>query len=77
MGLYDEKHKSLVEKLKIARIESNISQEELAKKLNRTQSFISKLENGQVKVNAILLAELSKLYKKSVNYFLEEKNESN
>jgi transcriptional regulator with XRE-family HTH domain len=71
MGLYDTKHKSLVEKLKIARTEANISQEELAKKLSKTQSFVSKLENGQVKVDAILLKELADIYKKGVEFFLK------
>lgn len=76
MSVYDGKHRNLIEKLKQARIEANLSQEELASKLSKTQSYISKLENGQIKVDAILLAELSQLYGKSVNYFLEEKNES-
>jgi len=71
MSLYDAKHKNLVEKLKNARNEANISQEELAKKLNRTQSFISKLENGQVRVDAILLNELAHIFKKTINYFMD------
>lgn len=74
MSLYDAKHKNLVEKLKTARIEADISQEELAKKLDRTQSFISKLENGQVKVDAILLNELAQIFRKNINYFLGSKN---
>ena len=71
MSLYDPQHKELVKKLKLSREESELSQEEVAKKINKTQSFISKLETGQIKVDAILLDKLAKLYKKSINYFME------
>lgn len=77
MGLYDKKHKDLVDRLKKARVDAKISQEELAQKLNKTQSFVSKLESGQVKVDAILLNELAHIYKKSVNYFLGDNNGAN
>ncbi len=72
MDLYGKQHKQLVEKIKKARIEASLSQEELAEKLNKTQSFLSKVENGQVKIDAILLKELSKILNKNVNHFLED-----
>lgn len=72
MDLYDNKHKVLVNKLKEARIEANLSQEELAKKLSKTQSFISKLEGGQIRVDAILLSELSTIFKKDISFFLKD-----
>lgn len=72
MDLYDNKHKVLVSKIKEARIANKLSQEELAKKLSKTQSFISKLESGQIRVDAILLDELSRILKKDINYFLKD-----
>ena len=72
MDFYDGKHKELVNKIKTARVESKLSQEELARELNKTQSFVSKLENGQIRVDAILLSELSKIFKKDISYFLKD-----
>lgn len=72
MGLYDDKHKILVNKIKEARHEVKLSQEELAKELKKTQSFVSKLENGQIRVDAILLSELSKIFKKDISFFLKD-----
>jgi len=72
MTLYDDKHKVLVNKIKEARIEANLNQEELAKKLDKTQSFVSKLESGQIRVDAILLSELAKILKKDISYFLKD-----
>ena len=72
MDLYDDKHKELVNKLKEARLEEHLNQKELAKILNKTQSFVSKLESGQIRVDAILLSELAKIFKKDVRFFLED-----
>lgn len=75
MSLYDSEHKDLINKLKGARAETCISQEDVAQKLGRTQSFISKLENGQIKVDALLLKQLTKIYRKDFKYFLDQSHE--
>mgnify|MGYP001109296107 CR=1 FL=1 len=70
MDLYSEKQKQLVENIRKARIEAGLNQKELANKLNKTQSFLSKIETGQVKVDAILLNEIAKILDKDLNYFI-------
>lgn len=69
-SLYTKEHKAIIEKFKKARIEAGLDQVEVAKKLNKTQSYISKIESGQRKVDVIQLKKFAKIYKKDINYFI-------
>jgi len=69
--IYSKEHKHIVEQLKKARQATNLSQEEIAKILHKTQSYVSKIESGQRKVNVIQLKEFAKIYKKDINFFLK------
>jgi transcriptional regulator with XRE-family HTH domain len=68
--IYSDDHKYLVERLKKARLEAGLEQTEVAKLLDKTQSYISKIESGQRRVDLVQLKEFAKIYKKSINYFL-------
>jgi len=68
--IYSKDHRYLVERLKKARIEANLGQIEVAKILRKSQSYVSKIESGQRRVDVIQLNEFAKLYKKSLVYFL-------
>lgn len=57
-------------KLKKARLEAGLTQAETAEKLGCSQSWVSKVELGELRVEAIWLNRLAKLYRKSVDYFL-------
>ena len=61
---------AFVKKLKKARIDAGLTQIEVADKLGFSQSWISKVELGELRVEAIWLNRLAKLYGKSVSYFL-------
>ena len=52
-----------------ARADSGLTQAEVAAKLNKPQSFISKCELGERIVNVIDLYHLSKIYNKELDYF--------
>ena len=69
-NLYTKEHKAIIEKLKKARVEAGLDQVEVAKKLNKTQSYISKIESGQRKVEALQLKKFAKIYNKDINYFI-------
>ena len=69
--IFTKEHKHLVEQLKKARREADIDQKKVAGLLDRTQSYISKIESGQRRVDVIQLKELAKIYKKDINYFLK------
>lgn len=70
-SIYSNNYKFLIRQLRKARIEADLNQKEVASKLNRTQSYISKIESGQLRVDVIQLKELAELYKKSLDYFLK------
>lgn len=70
-AIYSQDHKNLVEKLKQARIDAGLDQDEVAKLLGKTQSYISKVESGQRRVDVIQLKELAKVYNKKLEYFIK------
>ena len=70
-ALYQKQHKIIVARLKKARIEAGLGQVEVAKKLGRTQSYLSKIESGQRRFDVLQLKEFAKLYKKSLDYFVK------
>ena len=69
--IYTNEHKHIVQQLKKARIEAGLDQEEVAKLLKKTQSYISKIESGQRRIDVVQLKELAKIYKKDISFFLK------
>lgn len=69
--LYSNDHKKIVEQLKKARKEAGLDQKDVAKLLGKTQSFVSKIEAGQRRIDVIQLKDFAKIYKKSINFFIE------
>ena len=70
--IYSKDHKFLVKQLKKARIEADLDQERVAELLGKTQSFISKIEAGQRRIDVVQLKEFAKTYKKSLDYFIKK-----
>lgn len=68
--IFTKGHKALIEKLKAAREERGLLQADVAKLLGRTQSYVSKIEAGQRRVDIIQLKEFAKIYKKDLVFFL-------
>ena len=68
--IYTKEHKQLVKRLRDARIEAGLEQTEAGKLLKKTQSYISKIESGQRRVDIIQLKRFAKLYKKRLDYFI-------
>jgi transcriptional regulator with XRE-family HTH domain len=69
--IYSEEHKLLITKLKQARKKSGLKQEDVAKKLGKTQSYISKIEAGQRRIDVLQLKELAAVYNKKSGYFIK------
>lgn len=70
-AIYQDDHKKIVERLKQARIEAGFGQVEVAKKLGKTQSYLSKIESGQRRFDVLQLKDFAKLYKKPLDYFIK------
>jgi len=69
--IYSKGHKALIEKLIKARKEAGLRQEDVSKLLGRTQSYISKIEAGQRRVDIVQLKEFAKIYKKDPKFFID------
>jgi len=66
-----QKNNHLLEKLRSARLEAGLTQVEASKKLKKPQSYLSKIERGERKVEAIELGDFAKIYNKDINYFIK------
>ena len=60
-----------IDKLKKARHESGLRQIDVAKKLKRPQSYISRVESGEYRLDILEVKRFAKLYKKDINYFIK------
>ena len=60
-----------VKNLRNAREEVKMTQFQVAKKLKRPQSYISKCEAGEQRIDVVELNKFAKLYKKELNYFIK------
>ena len=69
-SVYSKEYKKTMEKLKKARIEAGLKQEEVAKKLKKPQSYISKIERGERRIDIKEMYDIAKIYKKDINYFV-------
>jgi len=69
-SIYSKEYKNIIERLKTARLKAGLKQEDVASKLKRPQSYVSKIERGERRVDAAELKELAKIYKKTIDYFI-------
>ena len=68
-SIYSKESQYLTEQLKKARKEASFDQKKAAKMLNRSQSHISKVECGQLRIDVVQLKEFAKIYKKTNKFF--------
>lgn len=69
--IYTKDHKFIIEQLKKARIDAGFDQEKVAELLGKTQSYVSKIEAGQRRIDIVQLKEFSKIYKKDLDFFIK------
>lgn len=55
-----------------ARLEAGLSQQDVADRLGKPQSWISKNESGERRVDVVELAKLAKVLKRPVGWFVED-----
>ncbi len=69
--IYSSGHKFLAQQLKIAREASGFDQKKVAELLDKTQSYVSKIETGQRRIDVIQLQGFAKIYKKKIEFFIK------
>jgi len=69
-SIYTKEYEHFTGQLKKARLEAGYTQVDVAKKLKKSQSNISKEESGQVRLDVIQLKEYARLYKRDISFFI-------
>lgn len=69
-SVHSQRYKAFLDRLRAARNEAGYTQADAARQLGRPQSFVSKCESGERRVDAVELAEFAKLYGKPLAFFL-------
>jgi len=70
-SIHTREYAYFVERLCKARLESGLTQVQVAKKLQRPQSHVSNVESGQQRVDIIELKRFAKIYGKTIAYFVK------
>ena len=68
---FSEDHKYIVGQLIKARQEIGLKQNDVAKVLKKSQSYVSKIESGQRRIDIVQLKEFARTYKKFLDYFVK------
>lgn len=68
--IYTEKYQAFLLRLREARKEKGLTQTEVASTLGKSQSYVTKCESGERRVDIVELADFAKLYERSLDYFL-------
>ena len=66
-----KEYEAIIERLRKARREAGLRQVDVAKKLGRPQSYISRVESGEYRVDVLEITKFAKIYKKDINYFIK------
>ncbi|PSN10626.1 transcriptional regulator [filamentous cyanobacterium CCP5] len=70
-SVYSLRYQQFLARLKAARLDANLTQQQVAARLSVPQSFISKCESGERRVDIIELLELASIYDKPLIYFVD------
>ena len=70
-SIHSSEYRTVVKKLREARDSTGLTQAEAAKKLGKPQSYISKIERGERRVDVVELARVAKEYGRNIEWFLK------
>jgi transcriptional regulator with XRE-family HTH domain len=67
---HQRRYSVFLKRLRKARIDAGLRQDDVRATIGAYQSYMSKIESGERRLDIIELQELAKLYKKPITYFL-------
>lgn len=70
MAVTDARYREFLIRLREAREQLGYSQREVAKALGKPQSYVSKCETGERRIDAIELADFAAIYGQRLDYFV-------
>ena len=72
---HEREYQQVLVRLVQARKEAGLTQMEVAQALGKPQSFVSRSETGERRIDIIELKVFAYIYEKSINWFLGKQNE--
>jgi len=72
-AVHSAEYQYLLKRLRDARHEAGMTQVQVAKALRRPQSFVTKCELGERRIDPIDLQRFAKLYRRPLSFFLPRK----
>ncbi len=75
--IHSKQYQAFLERLKSARKRAKLTQAEVALKLNKPQSYVSKSESGERRIDATEVVEFAKIYGVSLEELLLEVDTNN
>ena len=69
---YDQQYQEFLVRLRSARHDVGLTQQEVASLLNKSQTFVSRSENGERRVDIVELRQFAQIYGKPISFFLDE-----
>jgi len=70
-NIYLEDYKKTIKKLKQVRTRLGMTQRKVASLLNKPQSYVSKSESGDRRIDIVELKKFARIYKKDTSFFLK------
>ena len=69
--IHSKDYQFVIERLKKARLEAGLTQTQVASKLNKPQSYVSKAELGERRLDVTELKIFADMYKKDIKFFIK------
>lgn len=71
-SVYSDRYKAFLQRLRSARLDAGLTQAEVAQQLHQPQSYVSKCESGERRVDLVELIDFAVIYNKSLLYFVSD-----
>jgi transcriptional regulator with XRE-family HTH domain len=71
-SVHSPRYRRFLKRLRQARLDAKLTQPQVAAALRRPQSYVSKCESGERRVDVIELQDLAMLYRKPISYFVRQ-----
>jgi len=70
-SVHSDDYRSIIKHLKEARLEACLSQQDVADKLGKPQSYVSKIESGERRLDVAEIKMFATVYKKDTSFFIK------
>ncbi|PIS34830.1 MAG: hypothetical protein COT37_00555 [Parcubacteria group bacterium CG08_land_8_20_14_0_20_43_9] len=70
-SIFTKDYKEIIDRLKQARIDVGLSQQAIADKFGKPQSYVSKIEFGERRPDVAEAKKFAIIYKKDISFFIK------